>query len=100
MLPEKRQKLKDPSWMNYLAFLKDISGHLNMLNKLASHLNEQVNSFRQKLQLFHHQLSERCFDNFSALKDRVAEPGNSVDEDFYVDKLDVMIENFEQISKI
>ena len=26
----------------------------------------------------------------------MAEPGNRVDEDFYVDKLDVMIENFEQ----
>ena len=64
--------------------------------QLVSHLNDQVNSFRQKLQLFRHQLCERCFDNFSALKDRVAEPGNRVDEDFYVDKLDVMIENFEQ----
>ena len=53
-----------------------------------------MNSFRQKLHLFRHQLSERCFDNFSALKDRMAEPGNRVDED--VDKLDVMIENFEQ----
>ena len=103
MLPEKRQKLKDPSWLNDLAFLTDISGQLSTLNKrmqgkqqLVSHLNDQVNSFRQKLQLFRHQLSERCFDNFSALKDRVAEPGNRVDEDFYVDKLDVMIENFEQ----
>ena len=103
MLPEKRQKLKDPSWLNNLAFLTDISGHLNTLNKrmqgkqqLVSHLNDQVNSFRQKLQLFRHQLSERCFDNFSALKDRVAIPGNRVNEDFYVDKLDVMIENFEQ----
>ena len=55
-----------------------------------------MNLFRQKLQLFRHQLSERCFDNFSALKDRVAEPGNRVDEHFYVDKLDVTIENFEQ----
>ena len=103
MLPEKRQKLKDPSWLNDLAFLTNISGHLNTLNKrmqgkqqLVSHLNDQVNSFRQKLQLFHHQLKERCFDNFSALKDRVAEPGSRVDEDFYIDKLDVMIENFEQ----
>ena len=26
----------------------------------------------------------------------MAEPGNRVDEDFYVDKLDMMIENFEQ----
>ena len=103
MLPEKRQKLKDPSWLNDLAFLTYTSGHVNTLNKrmqgkqqLVSHLNDQVNSFRQKLQLFRHQLSERSFDNFSALKDRVAEPGNRVDEDFFVDKLDVMIENFEQ----
>ena len=64
--------------------------------QLVSHLNDQVNSFRQKLQLFCHELNERCFDDFSALKDRVAEPGNRVDEDFYVDKLDVMIKNFEQ----
>ena len=103
MLPEKRKKLKDPLWLNDLAFLTDISGHLNTLNKrmqrkqqLVSHLNDQVNSLRQKLQLSRHQLSERCFDNFSAIKDRVAEPDNRVDEHFYVDKLDVMIENFEQ----
>ena len=103
MLPEKRQKLKGPSWLNDLAFLTDIWGHLNPLNKrmqgkqkLVSHLNDQVNLFRQKLQLFRHQLNERCFDNFSVLKDRVAEPGNRANEDFYVDKLDVMIENFEQ----
>ena len=103
MFPEKRKKLKDPSWLNDLAFLTDISEYLNTLNKrmqgkqqLVSHLNDQVNLFQQKLQLFRHQLSERCFDNFSVLKDRMAEPGNRVDEDFYVDKLDVMIENFEQ----
>ena len=103
MLPEERQKLKDRSWLNDLAFLTDISGQLNMLNKrmqgkqqLVSHLNDQVNSFRQKLQLFRHQLSERCFDSFLALKERVAEPGNKLDEAFYVHKLDVMIEYFEQ----
>ena len=103
MLPEKQKNLKDSSSMNDLAFLTDISRHLNTLNKrmqgkqqLVSHLNNQVNSFRQKLQLFRHQISERCFDNFSALKDKVAEPGNKVDEHFYVDKLDVVIENFEQ----
>ena len=50
MLPEERQKLKDRSWLNDLAFLTDISGQLNMLNKrmqgkqqLVSHLNDQVN---------------------------------------------------------
>ena len=103
ILPEKRKKLKDPSWLNNLAFLTDISGHLNTPNKrmqgkqqLVSHLNDQVNSLRQKQQLFRHQLSERFFDDFSVLKDRVAEPGNRVDEHFCVDKLDVMIENFEQ----
>ena len=77
MLSEKQQKLKEPSWLNDPAFLTDISGErLNTLKKrlqgkqqLVSHLNDQVNSFRQKLQLFRHQLSERRFDNFSALKD-------------------------------
>ena len=103
MLPEERQKLKDRSWLNDLAFLTDISGQLNMLNKrmlgkqqLVTHLDDKVNSFRQKLQLFRHQLSERCFDSFLALKERVAEPGNKLDEAFYVHKLDVMIKNFEQ----
>ena len=101
MLAKERQKLKDWSWLNDLAFLTDISVQLKTLNKrmqgkqqLVSHLYAQVNSFRQKLQLFRHQLSERCFDNFSALKDRVAKSGNKLDEAFYVDKPDVMIENF------
>ena len=95
--------MADPSWVNDLAFLTYIWGHLNTLNKLlqgkqqlVSHLNDQVHSFRQKLQLFRHQLSERCFNNFSALNDSVAEPGNRVDEHFYVNKLNVMIKNFEQ----
>ena len=53
MFPEKQQKLKDPSWLNDLAFLTYISEHLNTLNKrmqkkqqLVSHLNDPVNSFR------------------------------------------------------
>ena len=75
MLPEELQKLNDRSWLNDLAFLTDISRQLNTLKRrmqgkqqLVSHLNDQVNSFRQKLQLFRHQFSERCYDNFSALK--------------------------------
>ena len=66
------------------------------MQQLVSQLNDHVNSFRQKLQIFRHQLSERCFDNFLAFKNRVAEPGNKLDETFCVDKLDVMIENFDQ----
>ena len=84
MLLEEPQKLEDRSWLNDLAFLIDISGQLNTLKKrmqgkqqLVSHPNDQVNSFRRKLQLFRHQLRERCFDNFSALEDKVAEPGNN-----------------------
>ena len=64
--------------------------------QLVSHLNDQVNSFQQKLQLIRHQLGEKCFDNFSALKCRVAELGNRLNEDFYDNMLDVMIENFKQ----
>ena len=52
MLPEKQKKLKYPSWLNDLAFLTDILGHQNTLNKrmqgkqqLISHLSDQVNSF-------------------------------------------------------
>ena len=51
--------------------------------QLVSHFNDQANSLRQMLQLFYHQLSERCFDHFSALKNRVAELGNKLDEAFY-----------------
>ena len=77
MLPEERQNLKDQSWLSDLVFLADISGQLlNTLRKrmqgkqqLVSHLNDQMNSFRQQLLLFRHQLSERSFDYFSALKD-------------------------------
>ena len=61
MLPEEGQKLKDRSWLNDLAFLTDISRQLNTLKnrmqgkqQLVTYLNDQVNSFRQKLQLFRH----------------------------------------------
>ena len=77
MLPEEQQKLKNWSCLNDLAFLADISRQLNMLKKrmqgkqqLVSHLNDRVDLFRQKLMLFRHQLGERCFFYFSALKDR------------------------------
>ena len=97
MLPEERQKLKDRSWLNDLAFLADISRQLNMLKKriqgkqqLVSHLSDRVNSFWQKLLLFRHQLNERCFEYFSALKDRVGEPGSKLYVAFYVNKLDMI----------
>ena len=82
MLHEERQKFKNRAWLNDLAFLIDISVQLNTLKKrmqgkqqFVSHPYDQANLFRQKLQLFRHQLNERCFDNFTALKDIVAEPG-------------------------
>ena len=59
MVLEERQKLKNRAWLNDLAFLTDISGQLNTLEKrmqgnqqLVSHLNDQVNLFRRSYSYF------------------------------------------------
>lgn len=87
-LPIEREYLANNEWLNDLAFLVDITGHLNNLNlklqasnNLFANLCNCVASFKMKLQLFVIQLSEKKFDNFQHLKERMTD--NDFDEDKY-----------------
>ena len=63
-LPTERECLTNNEWLNDLAFLVDITGHLNNLNvqlqesnKLFTNLCNYCASFKMKLQLFVSQLT-------------------------------------------
>ena len=71
-------KLSDTVWIADLAFLVDITKHLNALNislqaqnAVVSELYSHIKAFKTKLQLFQRHLSqtESCTSNFTALRD-------------------------------
>ncbi|KAK3918372.1 General transcription factor II-I repeat domain-containing protein 2A [Frankliniella fusca] len=68
-------ELKDPVWVRNLAFLTDITGHLNDLNvqlqgrgKLIVDLLDLVKAFLLKLDLWKMQLQEHDYSHFNCLK--------------------------------
>ena len=72
------QELSDPVWLADLAFLVDITKHLNALNvnlqgrdAVVSQLYAHIKAFGSKLQLFRRHLSqsEPCTAHFPALKE-------------------------------
>ena len=72
------EELSDPVWLADLAFLVDITKHLNALNvnlqgrdAVVSQLYAHIKSFKTKLQLFQRHLSqtEPCTAHFPALKE-------------------------------
>ena len=90
-MPTERECLTNNEWLNNVAFLVDTTGLLNNLNlklqgsnKMFTNLCNYVASFEMKLQLFVNQLSEKKFDNFQHLKERVV--ANDFDKDKYKSK--------------
>ena len=76
-LSEERKYLLDDEWLNDLAFLVDITSHLNDLNvklqgssKLFTNMCNDVNSFEKKLGPFVGQIVQKKLDNFPHLKQR------------------------------
>jgi hypothetical protein len=64
--------IKDPLWVKDLAFLTDITGHLNSLNitlqgkdQLITNMYDAITSFVQKLTLFKNHLQKKNVDVFS-----------------------------------
>lgn len=99
-LPAECECLASNEWVNDLAFLVDITDHLNNLNlklqgsnKLFTNLCNDVASFKMKLQLFVNQLAHNKFDNFQHLKERAAE--NEVDADNYKSKVETLLGAFD-----
>ena len=74
--------LPDVKWLNYLAFLTDVTQHLSKLNEqlqgrnqLANAMLEHITSFQKKLKLFKGQLSIPALAHFPCLKSQ-REEGN------------------------
>ena len=69
------EELDDPEWIRDLAFLVDITEHLNVLNftmqgrnKLVTEYYDSVRAFQNKLALWKAQLSQRNAAHFPCLK--------------------------------
>ena len=65
----------DPAWVADLAYLSDITAHMNALNvrlqgkhNLIHNLFDQVTAFERKLELWNQQVKERNFAHFPSLK--------------------------------
>lgn len=95
-------ELKNPDWLCDLAFLVDITNHLNVLNtrlqgknQLISQLYAHVSSFQCKLTLFRSQLNSGNYNHFPNYK-KMAEKFNKTAINFsYVEKLDILIQSFQ-----
>lgn len=99
-LSSERECFDSNEWMNDLAFLLDITNHLNNLNlklqgnnKLFTNLCNEVSSFQMKLTLFVTQLTQKKLDNFPYLKERERE--NEIDIDSYKSKVEAVRLTFE-----
>jgi len=100
-LPEERACLENDQWLNDLAFLVDVTSHLNALNvrlqgsnKLFTHLCDDVMSFKMKLRLLIGQLAQRKFDNFSCLRQRQDQLDSTLDADKYAEKVEILLDSF------
>ena len=104
-LPEERALLRDNNWLLDLAFLVDLTSHLNDLNlklqgknKLFPSLVDDINAFKMKLNLFVSQLKNQDFIQFPHLKEQSeCDPENESNSDFtkYVEKVHLLQESFE-----
>lgn len=91
--------LKEESFKRDLAFLVDMTSHLNDLNKklmgknqMINHLANAVTAFKMKLQLFENQLKQQNFFNFPYLqKLREKTPDKPLD---YSDQIKTLLNEF------
>jgi len=95
-----RDCLVDNQFLNDLAFLVDITGHLNTLNvklqgsnKLFTNMCNDINSFKKKLGIFVGQFAQKKLDLFKHLKERAEE--NEIDTDKYTRKVEILLEVFQ-----
>ncbi|KAL1270810.1 hypothetical protein QQF64_029826 [Cirrhinus molitorella] len=91
--------LQDEHNMDMLAFLVDITAHLNELNlklqgpnNLISDLMAAVRSFQKKLEIFKVDLQEEC-THFPTVKEQIQEDRDKL---LYTDFIDKLMRNFSQ----
>ena len=95
-------EFQSPEWLQDLAFIADITEHLNNLNKMlqgrkkvVTQYFESISAFKLKLTLWETQLSDGDPAHFPCLKDMVATAYN-VDMSRYKDKITGLLREFEQ----
>lgn len=100
-LPNERSLLIDNNWLFDLAFLVDITSHLNDLNsrlqgknKLFPNLFNNINSFKMKLNLFIAQLEKQNFSQFPHLKEQCEYAPYKINLIKYIDKIKLLQESF------
>ena len=100
---EDTSNLKDPQWLSDLAFMVDLTGHLNVLNKqlqgrnkIITNMISDVKSFETKLRLFKAQLLSQNLFHFAKLKDVCEKhPDFSIPCATYANKVGNVISEFE-----
>lgn len=103
-----KQNLKFLSnkWLQDLAFMADITEHLNNLNKslqgskkIVTQYCESINSFKIKLNLWETQLSKSDLSHFPCLKE-ICKTSHIFSLDSYKGKLRELFQEFEQRFKV
>lgn len=100
------QELSDPNWLLNLAFLTDITGHLNVLNKQLQGENkilpvmyQSIEAFQRKLALFSAHLSAKNRRHFPMLDKFVGEVDpchEFYNQQFYCEVIDGLATEFER----
>ncbi|XP_077957581.1 general transcription factor II-I repeat domain-containing protein 2-like [Gasterosteus aculeatus] len=95
-------ELKNPEWLQHLAFMVDITEHLNNLNKMlqgrkkvVTQYYDNIRTFKLKLTLWETQLSSGAAAHFPHLRN-VQMTGITADMSRYKDKITELLREFEQ----
>lgn len=95
-------ELDDPDWLHDLAFLVDITEHLNVLNvnmqgrnKLVTEYYDSIRAFQIKLGLWEMQLSRSNPAHFPSLQSVRVAHGNNDNMDRYKDKISRLKSEFQ-----
>jgi len=98
-------ELEDNEWVQDLAFMVDITEHLNHLNakmqgrnKLVTEFYDCIRAFQMKLQLFERQLAERNLSRFPTLKSVQGTPElhGDIDTEKYCLKISELMNEFHE----
>uniref|UniRef100_G3N7N2 DUF4371 domain-containing protein n=1 Tax=Gasterosteus aculeatus TaxID=69293 RepID=G3N7N2_GASAC len=95
-------ELKNPEWLQHLAYMVDITEHLNNLNKMlqgrkkvVTQYYDNIRAFKLKLTLWETQLSSGAAAHFPHLRN-VQMTGITADMSRYKDKITELLREFEQ----
>lgn len=96
------EELRSCDFLRQLAFLTDITGHLNEVNmklqgrgQLVSDLIGQINGFRRKLKLFHASLEKNNLVHFASCSCLASECGDGLDFSEFSSDIKAIMDDFD-----